>query len=199
MAEVHLLVPESERPVTTRIARESAETWFREQLEASVENGYRLAAVILGDAVEAEDVTHDALERAWRARRSLRDPERFSAWFGRILVNACRDRLRRRRSTPVLVSLDSVGARANTATEMALTDPHGGDAQRDALRRALDRLGPDQRIVIVLRFFLDLEVEAIADRLGMRPGTVKSRLHRGLRELRAAWDANEREATRAAR
>ena len=192
MAEVNALMSDSEA-TAAEPAGASTESWFRERLELSLERGYRLASVIIGES-EAEDVTHDSLERAWRSRTSLRDPDRFDAWFSRILVNACRDRMRKRRSAPRPISIESAAAHGSHALEVQATDPFGGDARRDALRRALDHLVPDQRIVIALRFYLDLEIDEIARRVGIRPGTVKSRLHRGLRELRAAWDAGERPA-----
>jgi RNA polymerase sigma factor (sigma-70 family) len=72
-------------------------------------------------------------------------------------------------------------------------------AERDALARALEQLSDDQRVVITMRFYLDLEVEEIARRLGTRSGTVKSRLHRSLRLLRAAWYAAERRAVEESR
>ena len=158
---------------------------FRALLERGVGAAYRLAAVILGSAVEAEDATQDALERAWRSRASLRDAERFDAWFQRIVVNACRDRLRRRRSAGRVVPIERAGDALNLA---ARSDPFADSAQRDALRRALDDLNPDQRIAIAMRFYLDLEIDEIARRLGTRSGTVKSRLHRGLAALRANWE-----------
>ena len=64
---------------------------------AELDRAYRLAGLLLGDATEAEDATQEALLRAWRSIDSLRDPAGFGAWFDRILVNGCRDRLRRRR------------------------------------------------------------------------------------------------------
>jgi RNA polymerase sigma-70 factor (ECF subfamily) len=78
-----------------------------------------LAAVILGDPVEAEDATHDAALRAWERWGSLRDPDRFDAWFGRIVVNECRDRLRRRRLRPLSIQLqeDRAGARLGDDTD----------------------------------------------------------------------------------
>ncbi len=71
-----------------------------QQLDAS----YGLARAILGRSGDAEDAVHDAFETAWHKWPSLRDPARFEAWFGRIVVNTCRDRLRReaRRRTEVL-------------------------------------------------------------------------------------------------
>jgi RNA polymerase sigma-70 factor (ECF subfamily) len=175
-----------------------ADRLFRSRLEASIDAGYRLAAVILGDRREAEDVAHDAAERAWRARASLRRADSFEAWFQRIIVNACRDRMRRRRSMPSFVSVDAAGE-AVLGSSASTLDPFSASLQRDALVRALALLGPEQRIVIVLRFYLDLEIDEIARRLGARSGTVKSRLHRGLKELRAGWDAAQRQEEAAER
>ena len=59
------------------------------RIDARIELAYRLAAVILGDALEAEDAVADAALSAWRSRSSLRDIERFDAWFDRIVVNTC--------------------------------------------------------------------------------------------------------------
>jgi RNA polymerase sigma-70 factor (ECF subfamily) len=62
---------------------------------------------------------------------------------------------------------------------------------RLALEPAFARLSPDQRIIVVLRFWRDLSVEEIAERLGIPAGTVKSRLHYALRSLRAAIESSE--------
>jgi RNA polymerase sigma-70 factor (ECF subfamily) len=142
---------------------------------------YRLAGVILGDPVEAEDATHDAVVAAWRAYGSLRDPDRFEAWFQRILINTCRDRLRRRSRRPV-VAIDLVGRTVATGDAISSAD------DRVVLDRAFSALGPDHRIVIALRYFTDLSIEEIAVRVGIPAGTVKSRLHVATRNLQAALD-----------
>ncbi|MDP8905528.1 MAG: RNA polymerase sigma factor [Chloroflexota bacterium] len=164
---------------------------FRVRLEQALEYGYQLATVILTDEQDAEDVTHDAVERAWRARGSLRDPERFDAWFQRIVVNACRDRLRLRRSVPSSLSADGAAFLRDVLPHPG-RDLAAASATRHALDQALRLLSDEQRIVVVLRFYLDLEIDEIARRCGMRTGTVKSRLHRALKQLRAAWEAAER-------
>ena len=71
-------------------------------------------------------------------------------------------------------------------------DPPSAVDQREALRDALRRLGSDHRIVVVLRFVEDPPLNAIAERTGVPEGTVRSRLHYALRELRAAYEAAER-------
>lgn len=151
-------------------------------LETSLDRSYALAAVILGDRADAEEATHDAVCQAWAGIDRLREPERVEAWFARILVNACRDRLRRRKVRPVGVPLDGDGPTA--VTEGAFDRL----ALDDALGQALRQLSPDHRAVVVLRFWADLPIEEIAARTGDRAGTVKSRLHYALSNLRAAWD-----------
>jgi RNA polymerase sigma-70 factor (ECF subfamily) len=154
---------------------------FAGLIERELDRSYRLATVILGDALEAEDAVHDAAVSAWAGFRGLRDPARFEPWFSRILINGCRDRLRRRKRTPVVD--------VSALIDLVRDDRHGSDvagvsADRDAVSRALARLEPEHQVALVLRFWLDLPVDAIADRLGIPAGTVKSRLHNGLRRLR---------------
>ncbi|MEX2182830.1 MAG: sigma-70 family RNA polymerase sigma factor [Chloroflexota bacterium] len=158
-------------------------TAFTELLERGLDAHYRLAAVILGDRVEAEDAVHDAALNAWRGFAGLREQDRFDAWFGRILVNGCRDRLRARRRHPVVETLVAPypGGREPVSDE----DQTAAFVRRDALERAVASLDPDQTVVVALRFFSDLTIPQIASRLGIAEGTVKSRLHHAMRRLRA--------------
>lgn len=161
---------------------------FDELIERRLDDAYRLAGVILGDATEAQDAVHDAALAAWRSRDLLRDEARLEAWFMRILVNGCRDRLRARRRHRV-VELDAqADNRAGHGTSQHGNDP-SGIAARDAMGRALAVLEPDELIVVVLRFYRDLSVDAIAERIGIPSGTVKSRLHHAMQRLRAALAA----------
>lgn len=153
-----------------------------------LDRSYRLAGLLLGNAHEAEDAVQDALVAAWQRFDSLREPDRFAAWFDRILVNGCRDRLRRRgtvRFIAIDASIDAAGG-----------DPFRELIERDALLVGLGRLTPDERIVVVLRFWADLPLDGIADRLGWPLGTVKSRLHRALARMREGLAVDDREARR---
>jgi RNA polymerase sigma-70 factor (ECF subfamily) len=155
----------------------------------ALDRAYRYATLVLGSRSDAEDATHDAALSAWRRFGELRDRDRFDAWFGRILVNTCRDRLRARRRTPL--SLDAprpTTTVANAPAALIAADRTEAVAVNDTLVTALRSLSPDHREVVVLRFYFDLTVEQIAARTGARPGTVKSRLHHALRRLRMAID-----------
>jgi RNA polymerase sigma-70 factor (ECF subfamily) len=153
-----------------------------------LDRAYRLAGLLLSDAQEAEDAVQDALAIAWQSFGTLREIDRFGAWFDRILVNGCRDRLRRRKVVRFIP--------IETGVEAAVRDPFETFIERDELLRGLVRLSPDERIVVVLRFWADLPLEAIADRLGWPLGTVKSRLHRALARLRDALSRDGQEAAR---
>ena len=153
---------------------------FASLLDRSLNRHFRLARVILGNREDAEDAISDAALRAWQHVGDLRDPARFDAWFGRILVNVCRDRIRQRQ-------------RGRTSV-LAIDPPGGGDqfdesVERAALHQALGALTPEHRAVVALRYLEGLSVDEIAAYIGTRSGTVKSRLHYGLQELRAAYDA----------
>jgi RNA polymerase sigma-70 factor (ECF subfamily) len=163
--------PDADRSLDDARAR------FMRLARRDLDRGYRLAGLILGDALEAEDAVQDALLRAWRSIGSLRDVEGFQAWFDRILVNGCRDRLRRRR-TIRFVPLDS------TVDPAARGDPFRAIAERDAILAGLEALDPDEKVVVVLHYWADLPLEAIAARVGIPLGTVKSRLHRARAALR---------------
>ena len=154
---------------------------FAQLADRHLARAWRLAGVLLGSEIEAQDAVQDAAAAAWERFGSLRDRDRFDAWFDRILVNGCRDRLRRRTRLR-FVELDG-------ATEGSAPDGSTTLAEHDAIRHALAALPPDQRVAVSLRYYGDLSLEEIADRTGERLGTVKSRLHYGLEALRAAYDA----------
>jgi len=147
--------------------------------DVALANSYRLAAHLLGDPDDAEDATQEALLLAWRGWPRLRDPERFGAWFDRILVNVCYERLRRRRRSPTIELPEEIGGGIDQA---------GAAVARDSVGRALLGLTPEQRIVVVLRYWRDLSIEEIADRLDVPSGTVRSRLHYALRSIRTDID-----------
>jgi RNA polymerase sigma-70 factor (ECF subfamily) len=156
--------------VLTRRAR------FLDAAGRDLDRCYRLAGVILGNAQEAEDAVQDALVVAWQGFDGLRDAERFPAWFDRILVNGCRDRLRRRRTVRFITIDPSI--------DRAGSDPFHDLIERDALLAGMKALTADERIVVALRYWADLPLDDISARLGWPLGTVKSRLHRALDRMR---------------
>jgi RNA polymerase sigma factor (sigma-70 family) len=161
------------------IEADQIEHWFVRLADRELDRAYRMAGLILGDASEAADATQDALLRAWSAAASIREPDRFQAWFDRILINVCRDRSRRRRLVR-FVPID------DEATNRPGDDPFRRFIDEEELIGALARLDLDLRTVVVLRFWADLPIDEIGRRLGWRSGTVKSRLHRAIGQMRAS-------------
>lgn len=146
-------------------------------VDASIARLDAAARLILRDAELARDAVQDAMVRAWRDLPGLRDPDRFGPWLHRLTVNACLDQARRRRRRVVEVELTLLD-------QPAVADVTAQVADRDFLDRALARLDPEQRAVVVLRFFLELSLSETAAALGIPIGTVKSRLHRSLAQMR---------------
>jgi RNA polymerase sigma-70 factor (ECF subfamily) len=146
-------------------------------VDASLARLDAAAWLILRDAELARDAVQDAMVRAWRDLPGLRDPDRFGPWLHRLTVNACLDQARRRRRRVIEVELTPVD-------DPSVPDATSQVADRDVLDRALARLDPEQRAVVVLRFFLGLSLPETAATLGIPIGTVKSRLHRSLAQMR---------------
>ena len=120
----------------------------------------------------------------WRGRKwpSLRDPASFDRWFQRIVVNTCRNRVKRDARLRVTDISDEL--------EVATADAYAVTHDRDALDGALAGLRPDDQVLLALRYYEDLRVDDIARVLGLRPGTVMSRLHHAMHQLRATLDAS---------
>ena len=156
-------------------------------VDEHLDAAYRLARAILREPNDAQDATHDALLQASRKWASLRDHTRFEQWFDRILINICRDRLQ----------YLSRWQAQDISNEMATTagDPFGQADDRELLAAAVATLSPDHRVVVALRYYRDLQVEEIANQLGIPVGTAQSRLHYALKHLRRVIDAPEGKGT----
>ena len=144
-----------------------------------------VARRILRDPYLAEDAMQRALLDAWRFLPTLRDPERFDAWITRLVVNACYAEARRERQhrgNLRLVTFDGAGD----------GDPGTALSVRHQLDHAFGQLGLEHRTVVVLVHFVGLTPAEAAAAMGTPIGTVRSRLHYALRQLRAALEADAR-------
>jgi RNA polymerase sigma-70 factor (ECF subfamily) len=160
--------PVAEGDVSGSIADKA--TAFRQLADEHLDASYRLASAILRDPIEAQDAVHDAFVTAWRRWDTLRDPARFPWWFRRIVVNTCRDRLRCITRHPAAVLPDEPRIVGEDTT--AMVDDHA------TLDRAFAVLSAEDKIVLILRYFLDLSTDDIAQLTDIAPGTVGSRLNR---------------------
>ena len=161
-------------------ARDDA-SQFLALIQPELPGCYKLAGFLLGDATEAEDAVCESIARAWQSRGRLREPERFGAWFGRIVTNACRDRMRRRKSVNLVEIDDEAGGIRDR-------DPFADALARDEVGRMVRELSQDHQIVLALRYWRDMPLEEIAEQLTVPLGTVKSRLYYALKTLRAELD-----------
>ncbi len=142
-----------------------------------VPGAVRLAYLMTGDPMLAEDLAQDAFVRLTGRFAHLRNPDAFPAYLRRTVVNLVRNHYRRLKLERS--HLESVGADSSVSDEL----PDGVDVE--AVRSALLELPYRQRAAIVLRYFEDLPEQRVAELLGCRPGTVKSLVSRGLSALRA--------------
>ena len=141
------------------------------------------ARLILRDPELARDAVQNTLVRAWRDLPGLRDPERFDAWLHRLLVHSSLDEARRRRRRPVEVEIRTID------------EPSGGDASRhladrDLVERALVRLTPEHRALVVLHYYLGYPLPEAATSLGISLSAAKARLHRAMEGLRRSMTAD---------
>jgi RNA polymerase sigma-70 factor (ECF subfamily) len=137
------------------------------------------ARLILRDAELAHDAVQESLIRAWRDLPGLRDPDRFDAWLHRLTVNACLDLARRRRRRVVEIEIEPLDMQADS-------DFASGVADRELLDRALRRLDPKHRAVVVLHYYLGMPLSDVAVAMGIPLGTAQSRLHYALVAMRAS-------------
>jgi RNA polymerase sigma-70 factor (sigma-E family) len=130
----------------------------------------RTAYLITGDREEAADLAQEAFARAFERWRSVSRMDRPGGWLQRVVANLAISWRRRRRAVP-----------SGQIEEAAVADPESTDFD---LMEALTFLTPAQRAALVLRYYADQPVDAVARALGKRPGTVRALTSQGLARLR---------------
>ncbi len=161
---------------------------FAELVRASGARLDATARLILRDPHLAQDAVQETLIRAWRDLPGLRDPGAFDHWLHSLVAHACIDIARKRRRRVIEVELTPM-------FEPSFADGTTQVVDRDLMDRALARLEPEARAVLVLHFYLDLPLSRVAEILGIPTGTAKSRLHRSLGILRSLMSIDEVTAT----
>lgn len=158
-------------------------TWEQVVTEHSA-RVYRLAYRLTGNPHDAEDLTQDVFIRVFRSLHSY-TPGTFEGWLHRITTNVFLDRMRRKQRIRFdALPEDAAGRMAShePGPEQVYADTH----LDDDIQRALDALAPEFRAAVVLCDIEGLSYEEIAATLGIKLGTVRSRIHRGRAQLRAA-------------
>ena len=144
--------------------------FFTQKVREKERSLYRIAVSYLKNDAEAADAVQDALLTAWEKRNTLRQTEYFGAWLTRILINCCKQHLRRRRPTAGL----------SEQTPAVMPDTEDGLA----LRMALEKLDQAYRIPLLLYHLDGYSVTEISRILLLPQGTVKSRLSRARAKLK---------------
>jgi RNA polymerase sigma-70 factor, ECF subfamily len=159
---------------------------FEQLIRQRLDRLFRIACGVLGDRSDAEDATQEACIAAWQKLPTLREDDRLDAWLGRIVVNACRMRLRDRRRIREITLDDD---RAKATNEIPDPSRMADQAEAvDAVGRALDRVSVDDRALLVLHHVHHERIETIAATLGIPAGTVKWRLSRARRAVQRALE-----------
>ncbi len=152
---------------------------------------YRIARSILRDDFEAEDALQEAYIRAFTRLDLFRGESQLGTWLARIVMNEALGRLRRRK--PTVASETGTHAQETSAEIIRFPlahpelDPETTMAQREIralLERAIDALPEAFRTVLVMRLIEGMSIEETAELLGIKPETVKTRLHRARREVK---------------
>ncbi|MCM1149461.1 MAG: sigma-70 family RNA polymerase sigma factor [Butyricicoccus sp.] len=137
---------------------------------------YRCALMYMGNEHDALDALDEAVYKALRACRRLRQEEFFDTWMTRIVINQCRSQLRRRRNEVSLEELDEAAAERFDALP---------------LREAVRALPRELRDVVVLRYFSGYTLRETAEILEIPPGTAATRQRRALEALRLELEDKE--------
>jgi RNA polymerase sigma factor (sigma-70 family) len=173
-----------------RRARDGDVHAYGELVERYREVAFRTAWLITRSSADAEDAAQDSFVKAYYALARFRAGEAFRPWILRIVSNEAKNRRR------------SAGRRDRLATRLADDRGPGGAApspeaamlegeRREVLVARLEQLPERERLVVTYRYLLELSETETASALGIRPGTVKSRLSRALERLRRDMETTD--------
>jgi RNA polymerase sigma-70 factor (ECF subfamily) len=155
---------------------------FMDAIDPLLPVAYRLAYGLLRNRDEAGDIVQEATLNAWRHRRSFRAGAPIRPWFLAIVANQCRQAVRSRWWSVI------------RRPELAVVALDSGESQVDAAQfvtQGLLRLNERDRIVLVLRYYLDLSFDEVGATLHISPTAARVRTHRALARLRPIIDVPE--------
>lgn len=167
---------------------------WAELVQEHADSVYRLAFRLSGNQHDAEDLTQETFMRVFRSLTQYK-PGTFEGWLHRITTNLFLDMVRHRNT----IRMEALPEDYERVPGRDLTPEQAYHAARldPCLQGALDELSPDFRVAVVLCDVLGMTYEEIADTLGVKMGTVRSRIHRGRQQLRSSLEqaaANNNEA-----
>lgn len=160
-------------------------------LMSHYEQYYRLAYSYVKSEQDALDIVQESAYKAIKGCRKVKEPDYLATWIYRIVVNTSMDHLRKRREEPMEEEILEVHRNAGQPE----TSFSGQTEDRLVIRELLDQLSPEEKTVIILRYFEEKKIEEIAAITGEAVSTVKSRLYRTLRKLKTQlgdrWEESE--------
>jgi len=172
-----------------RVAEQSDAAWAPPSWEQVVNEHsarvYRLAYRLTGNRHDAEDLTQEVFVRVFRSLNSY-TPGTFEGWLHRITTNLFLDQVRRKQRIRFDALPDDAGDRLAGQAELGPERAWEHNNLDHDVQRALDTLPPEFRAAVVLCDIEGLSYEEIAATLGIKLGTVRSRIHRGRAQLRQA-------------
>jgi RNA polymerase sigma-70 factor (ECF subfamily) len=177
------------------LARKGDEAAIRALIKRHNQRLFRVARAIVRNDAEAEDVVQASYVSAFTHLEDFRDEAKFSTWLTRIAANEAIGRLRRQRPSTDIEQIDLESATSAQIIQFpalqAQTNPESEMSRqeiREFLEMAVDRLPPAFRAVFVLRDVEGLSVEETASFLSVKEETVRTRLHRARKLMRAALE-----------
>ncbi len=161
---------------------------YEDLVQRHQDAAFRTAYLVAGSVGESEDAAQEAFVKAYRAIGRFRSGAPFRPWLLAIVANEARSRLRsasRREALKLRLTESRLSGDAAPSAETAAL----GRVDKERVLTALGALGESDRLVIGYRYFLDLSEKEMATALGVRQGTVKSRLSRALERLKKTMES----------
>ena len=183
--------PLEDRELVERVKRGDVDA-YETLVRRHQTSAFRTAYLVAGSAAEAEDAAQEGMVKAFYAIDRFRSDSPFRPWLLAIVANEAKTRVRsasRRQTLESRVAEGRLGGSEAPSPEDAAL----AGSEKERVLSALGRLGEDDRLVIGYRYFLELSEKETAVALGVRRGTVKSRLSRALRRLAVVLE-RERDA-----
>ncbi|TMU87007.1 sigma-70 family RNA polymerase sigma factor [Bacillus sp. BHET2] len=168
------------REKTIREAKRGDEKAFQDLIQIEKNKLYRLAYVYVKNEDDALDIVQDAIYKAFLSIKKLKEPQYFSTWLSRILIHSALDYLKKHRRVVPIEDMGEFFKIENLQLEDKLD-----------LGGAIDRLDPLYKTAIILRYYKDLPIKEIAELLECQEGTVKTRIHRAINQLKSDLERGE--------
>lgn len=154
-------------------AQRGEDNAFYELVEGKKQMLYRTAFFYTGSEEDALDIVQETIYKAYISIKKLKEPQFFSTWLTRILINASMDFLRKKKKVVIFESLEDKGSEHSEFSEEIID-----------LRRAVCKLDNKYKTVVILKYFQDHTLKEISEIMECPLGTVKTYLHKALKELK---------------